>query len=75
MGHICSSIKLQSVVIKKTKTSLLRTSAEIWYINKKKLTTTQPPTLGAASRISGVTPAAIIALLRFVKKQKNTKAA
>ena len=41
----------------------------------EKLTTTQPPTLGAASRISGVTPAAIIALLRFVKKQKNTKAA
>ncbi len=41
----------------------------------EKLTNTQPPTLGAASRISGVTPAAIIALLRFVKKQKNTKAA
>ena len=41
----------------------------------EKLTTTQPPTLGAASRISGVTPAAIIALLRYVKKQKNTKAA
>ena len=41
----------------------------------EKLTATQPPTLGAASRISGVTPAAIIALLRFVKKQKNHKAA
>jgi tRNA uridine 5-carboxymethylaminomethyl modification enzyme len=41
----------------------------------EKLTETQPLTLGAASRISGVTPAAIIALLRFVKKQKNSKAA
>jgi len=39
----------------------------------EKLTAAQPPTLGAASRISGVTPAAIIALLRFVKKQKNSK--
>ena len=34
-----------------------------------------PPTLGAASRISGVTPAAIIAIMRFLKKQKNNKAA
>jgi tRNA uridine 5-carboxymethylaminomethyl modification enzyme len=41
----------------------------------EKLSTAQPPTLGAASRISGITPAAIIALLRFVKKQKNSKAA
>ena len=41
----------------------------------EKLSAVQPVTLGAASRISGVTPAAIIALLRFVKKQKNTKAA
>ena len=41
----------------------------------EKLTTVKPPTLGAASRISGITPAAIIALLRFVKKQKNHKAA
>ena len=41
----------------------------------EKLSAAQPPTLGAASRISGVTPAAIIALLRFVKKQKNSKAA
>ena len=39
----------------------------------EKLSAIQPPTLGAASRISGVTPAAIIALLRFVKKQKNSK--
>ena len=39
----------------------------------EKLTKIQPPTLGAASRISGVTPAALIALLRFVKKQKNQK--
>ena len=41
----------------------------------EKLTMAQPLTLGAASRISGITPAAIIALLRFVKKQKNSKAA
>ena len=41
----------------------------------EKLSSIQPPTLGAASRISGVTPAAIISLLRFVKKLKNTKAA
>lgn len=41
----------------------------------EKLSKIQPPTLGAASRISGITPAAIIALLRFVKKQKNNKAA
>ena len=41
----------------------------------EKLTAIKPPTLGAASRISGVTPAAIIALLRFVKKQKNSRAA
>ena len=39
----------------------------------EKLSSAQPPTLGAASRISGITPAAIIALLRFVKKQKNNK--
>jgi len=41
----------------------------------EKLTTIQPPTLGAASRISGVTPAAIIAIMRYLKKQKNNKAA
>ena len=41
----------------------------------EKLTLVRPPTLGAASRISGVTPAAIIALLRYVKKQKNYRAA
>jgi len=41
----------------------------------EKLTLVQPQTLGAASRISGVTPAAIITLLRYVKKQKNNKAA
>ena len=41
----------------------------------EKFTLVRPPTLGAASRISGVTPAAIIALLRYVKKQENNKAA
>ena len=33
-----------------------------------KLRVASPTTLGAASRISGVTPAAITALLRYVKK-------
>ena len=41
----------------------------------EKLSFIKPPTLGAASRISGVTPAAIIALLRHVKRQKNYKRA
>ena len=41
----------------------------------EKLIQTKPPTLGAASRISGVTPAAIIAIMRYLKKQKNNKAA
>ena len=41
----------------------------------EKLSAIRPPTLGAASRISGVTPAAIIALLRFVKKKKKSEAA
>jgi len=41
----------------------------------EKLTKTRPPTLGAAARISGVTPAAIIAIMRFLKKQKNNRAA
>ncbi len=39
----------------------------------EKLSSIRPPTLGAASRISGVTPAAIISLLRYVKREKNTK--
>ena len=41
----------------------------------EKLIKINPPTLGAASRISGVTPAAIIAIMRYLKKQKNNKAA
>jgi len=41
----------------------------------EKLIKIQPPTLGAASRISGVTPAAIIAIMRYLKKQNNNKAA
>ena len=40
----------------------------------EKLSNINPPTLGAASRISGVTPAAIIALLRYVKRDKSTNA-
>ena len=41
----------------------------------EKLSKIQPPTLGSASRISGVTPAAIIAILRFIKKNRNKRAA
>ena len=41
----------------------------------EKLSKTKPPTLGAASRVSGVTPAAIIAILRYIKKNKNKRAA
>ena len=41
----------------------------------EKLSLIKPATLGAASRVSGVTPAAVIAILRFVKKNKNKKAA
>jgi len=37
-----------------------------------KLKQASPTTLGAASRISGVTPAAITALLRHVKRKHNT---
>ena len=37
---------------------------------RDKLEIVRPETLGAASRIPGVTPAAIMALLRHVKKKK-----
>ena len=37
---------------------------------QQKLGDTRPATLGAASRIPGVTPAALVALLRYVKKRK-----
>ena len=40
-------------------------SAEV----RQKLEAAQPATLGAAARISGVTPAAVIALLRYVKRK------
>jgi tRNA uridine 5-carboxymethylaminomethyl modification enzyme len=36
-----------------------------------KLRTARPETLGAAARISGVTPAALVALLRFVRRQRS----
>jgi tRNA uridine 5-carboxymethylaminomethyl modification enzyme len=35
-----------------------------------KLTATRPATLGAAARISGVTPAALTALLRHVRRDR-----
>tara|TARA_B100001750_G_scaffold161119_1_gene129961 strand:+ start:113 stop:1198 length:1086 start_codon:yes stop_codon:yes gene_type:complete len=41
----------------------------------EKLSLIKPPTLGAASRISGITPAAIITLLKHVKRQKSHKVA
>ena len=37
----------------------------------EKLNKVRPPTIGAASRISGMTPPAIIALLRHVKRKKT----
>lgn len=40
---------------------------------RQKLTEAKPLTLGAASRISGITPAAITALLRYIKKKPNSK--
>lgn len=38
---------------------------------RQKLERIRPATLGAAARIPGVTPAAIVSLLRFVKRMKN----
>jgi len=38
---------------------------------RAKLTATRPATLGAAARISGVTPAALTALLRHVRRRKS----
>ena len=46
-------------------------SAEI----RGKLAAARPTTLGAAARISGVTPAALAALLRFVKRRSVPQAA
>lgn len=42
---------------------------------RQKLEMAQPRTLGAAARIPGVTPAAVIALLRYVKQGKAMKKA
>jgi tRNA uridine 5-carboxymethylaminomethyl modification enzyme len=46
-------------------------SAEV----RSKLQTARPETLGAAGRVSGVTPAALVALLRYVRKQPADMAA
>jgi tRNA uridine 5-carboxymethylaminomethyl modification enzyme len=46
-------------------------SAEI----RGKLATARPATLGAAARISGVTPAALVALLQYVKRRPEPRAA
>lgn len=40
-----------------------------------KLQTAKPDTLGAAARISGITPAALVALLRYVRKTNKDKKA
>ncbi len=40
---------------------------------RSKLELAQPETLGAASRIPGVTPAAVVSLLRYVKKSHDRK--
>ena len=39
---------------------------------REKLTATRPVTLGAAARIQGITPAALVALLRFVRGKKTS---
>jgi len=39
--------------------------------DREKLALTQPTSIGSASRIPGMTPSAIISLLRFVKKQQK----
>jgi tRNA uridine 5-carboxymethylaminomethyl modification enzyme len=46
-------------------------SAEV----RGKLAAARPATLGAAGRISGVTPAALVALLQYVKRRPETRAA
>jgi len=42
---------------------------------RSKLQETKPATLGAAARISGVTPAALIALLKYVRRRESRAAA
>jgi tRNA uridine 5-carboxymethylaminomethyl modification enzyme len=42
-------------------------SAEI----RAKLKAARPATLGAAGRISGVTPAALVALLRYLRRNER----
>jgi tRNA uridine 5-carboxymethylaminomethyl modification enzyme len=42
---------------------------------RSKLAAVRPATLGAAARISGVTPAALVALLQYVKRRPDQRAA
>jgi len=42
---------------------------------RSKLRSSQPETLGAAARVSGVTPAALVALLRYVRRRPETLSA
>jgi tRNA uridine 5-carboxymethylaminomethyl modification enzyme len=39
---------------------------------KEKLTLVKPPTLGAASRVSGVTPASLVRLLYYIQKESKS---
>ncbi|MCK5374963.1 MAG: hypothetical protein KAJ40_06740, partial [Alphaproteobacteria bacterium] len=41
---------------------------------RQKLEQVNPVTLGEAARIPGVTPAAVVALLRYVKKPRKKSA-
>lgn len=38
---------------------------------RQKLTSVKPATLGAAGRISGITPSSLISLLQYLKRFKN----
>ena len=52
-------------------TNLSSLSTEI----RQKLTRVQPRTLGQASRIEGMTPAALASLLGHIKRQKTAQSA
>lgn len=51
------------------------TSLSLSLEEREKLALTRPSSIGSASRIPGVTPYAIVSLLRFVKKQHRLTAA
>ena len=49
----------------------LHTSLALSIEEKEKLALVRPASIGSASRIPGITPNAIVSLLRFVKKQNQ----